>query len=590
MAVGCAFRNASHTLNRSSLVLAYALVGVATLALALIDVALFLDSGSSWPSWIGILSPCLASIFVWSGIAAALQRPASRMGPLMVAAGLVWLLAELAGSGVPALTAVGLILASLVLAMVVHLLLAFPSGRLRGRASVITVLVAYFVCTVMQVPQWAFGGGSEGPWTVLQIHDSPGLADAALWAQWAVGTCTTVVTAAILWQRWRRVAPESRRGVTPMLIYGILAVLYVPISGRLISGIGIPDGWIPWAVLSQNVAIAIVPLAFAVTMLSGGFGRTLAIDELAGRIEADEAEDGGEGDSMAAALRETLGDPTVELALWVEGRGAYVDGLGEVVPVPPADAGRAAAEVTGPGGERLGALIYDATLAPDSRLAEAAARVVAMQLDRERLESEVRASAIEARDDERRRLARDLHDGMQTRLLLLAMSANELSEGSELAAGERMRLQELERDLVGAADDLRTFAHGFLPPALVERGIYAAAADLADSYPGVVEPEIAAAERPSVRVETAAYFVVSEALANSLKHAGADSVRLSLARENGSLLIEVEDDGRGGASAEGSGIVGIRDRVEALDGTLALTSPPRGGTLLRVALPCDENP
>jgi signal transduction histidine kinase len=568
-------------LNRSSLVFAYALVGAAALALVAIDIALFLDSSSSWPTWMGIVSPCLASFFVWSGIAAALRRPASRMGPLMVAAGLVWLLAELSGARVPALTAVGLVLASLVLAMVVHLLLAFPSGRLRGRASVVTVAVAYFVCTVMQVPQWAFGGGSGGPWTVLQIHNSPGFADAALWTQWGVGTCTTLATAAILWQRWRLVAPASRRGVTPMLGYGIFAALYVPVSGRLINGIGIPDDWIPWAVLSQNLAIAIVPVAFAVTMLSGGFGRTQAIDELAARIEP------GEGDSMRAALAATLGDPSVEVALWAEGRAAYVDGLGQVVAVPPVDTNRAAAAVTGAGGERLGALLYDAVLAPDPGLAEAAARVVAMQLDRERLESEVRASAIEARDDERRRLARDLHDGMQTRLLLLAMSANELSEGSELAAGERLRLHELERDLVAAADDLRTFAHGFLPPALVERGIYAAAADLADSYPGAVEPQIdAGAERPPARIETTAYFVVSEALANSLKHAGADSVRLSLARDNGSLLIEVEDDGRGGASADGSGLVGIRDRVEALDGTLALTSPPRGGTLLRVALPC----
>jgi signal transduction histidine kinase len=574
-------------LNRSSLVLAYALVGIAAFALALIDVALFLDTTTSWPTWMGILSPCLATAFVWSGIAAALRRPASRMGPLMVAAGFVWLFAELAGSRVPALTAVGLVLASLVLAMVFHLLLAFPSGRLRGRASVTTVAVGYFVCTVMQAPQWLFGGG-HGPWAVLQVHDSPGLAEAALWTQWAIGTCVTIATAAILWRRWRLVAPESRRGVTPMLVYGIFAVLYVPISGRFISGVGIPDDWVAWAVLSQNLAVAIVPVAFAVTMLSGGFGRTLAIDELAGRIEGDGGEDGGEGDSMRAALAETLGDPSVELALWMGGRDAYVDGLGEVVAVPPADASRAAAEVRGAGGERLGALIYDATLAPDSTLAEAAARVVAMHLDRARLAGAVRASAIEARDDERRRLARDLHDGMQTRLLLLAMSANELSEGAEVGAGERERLRKLERDLVGAADDLRTFAHGFLPPALVERGIYAAAADLAESYPGVVEPQIApGAARPTARVETAAYFVVSEALANSLKHAGADSVRLSLARENGSLLIEVEDDGRGGASAEGSGIVGIRDRVEALDGTLALSSPPRGGTLLRVALPCD---
>lgn len=572
-------------MNRSALTLAYALVGAAALALAFVDLALLLDADSPWPTWILICAPCFAFSFVAAGIIAALRRPASRMGALMVAAGLVWLCGELSNAEIPALTAAGLILATLPLAIVFHLLLAFPSGRLRGRASLVVVLVGYFVCTVMQAPQYLFGGGSEGPWTVLQIENSPGLADAGLWAQWAVGSCVTIATAVILWRRWRRIAPEGRRAVAPILAYGIFAVLYVSVSGRLYVGIGVPDLWAPWALFSQLAAVAIIPVAFLATMLSGGFGRTLAIDELAARIEPGDGEPAGE--PMTAALAATLGDPSVELALWMEGRDAYVDGLGEVVAIPPVDEGRAAVEVTGAGGERLGALIYDATLAPDSALADAAARVVAMQLDRERLESEVRASAIEARDDERRRLARDLHDGMQTRLLLLAMSANELSEGSELAAGERLRLQELERDLVSAADDLRTFAHGFLPPALVERGIYAAAADLADSYPGAVEPQIdAGAERPPARIETTAYFVVSEALANSLKHAGADSVRLSLARDNGSLLIEVEDDGRGGASADGSGIVGIRDRVEALDGTLALTSPPRGGTLLRVALPC----
>ncbi|HEX4306382.1 MAG TPA: histidine kinase [Solirubrobacterales bacterium] len=569
-------------MNRSSLVLAYALVGAAALALTLIDLALILEAESPWPTWVLICVPWLASSFVWAGIAAALRRPASRMGALMVAAGLVWLLAELSNAEVPALTATGLILATLPLAIVFHLLLAFPSGRLRGRASVVTVLVGYFVCTVMQVPQYLFGGGGEGPWTVLQVKDSSTLADAGLWAQWGVGSLVTVATVVILWQRWRRIAPEGRRAVAPILAYGIFAVLYVAVSGRLYVGIGIPDEWAPWALFSQIVAVAIIPVAFGATMLSGGFGRTLAIDELAGRIEP------GEDDSMTAALAATLGDPSVEVALWMPARGAYVDGLGEAVAVPPSDPGRASVEITGAGGERLGALLYDATLAPDAGLAEAAARVVAMQLDRERLEGEVRASAVEARDDERRRLARDLHDGMQTRLLLLAMSANELSEESQLAPGERVKLRKLERELVAAADELRTFAHGFLPPALMERGIYAAAADLADAYPGAIEREIdPGADRPSAPVETTAYFVVSEGLANSLKHADADSVRLSLARENGSLLIEVEDDGRGGARPDGSGIGGIRDRVEALDGTLAVTTPPLGGTLLRVALPCD---
>ncbi|HTR76216.1 MAG TPA: ATP-binding protein [Solirubrobacterales bacterium] len=516
-----------------------------------------------------------------AGIFAALRRPASRMGALMVATGLLWLFVELGSSGVPALVAVGLVLATVVLAMVVHLLLAFPSGRLRGRASLVTVAAAYFVCTVMQAPQYLFGGGAEGPATVLQVSNSPGLAEAGLWAQWAVGSCVMVATAAILWRRWRRVAPESRRAVAPILVYGIAAVLYVPISGRLAHGIAAPLEWDTWILFSQNVAIAIVPVAFLATILSGGFGRTLAIDELAARIEP------GSDEAMLAALTATFGDPSVELALWLPGEESYVDGLGEVVAVPPTGPDRAAVEVRSPEGERLGAIVYDATLTPDVGLAEAAARVVAIELDRERLAREVRASAVAARDDERRRLARDLHDGMQTRLLLLAMSANELSEESQLAAGDRERVADLAGELVAAADELRALAHGFLPPALVERGIYAAAEDLAGAYPGVIEHQIAAgAERPPASVETAAYFVVSEALANSLKHAGAESVRLSLARANGSLLIEVEDDGRGGAATGGNGIGGIRDRVEALDGTLSLSSPPRGGTLLQVELPC----
>lgn len=570
-------------MNRSSLVLAYALVGAAVTALALIDIALLLDAQPPLPDWALISIPLFELAYIVAGALAATRRPGSRMGALLVAVGMAFLLGELSSSEIPMLAAIGLLVGTIPLAGVIHLLLAFPSGRLRGRASLITVLVGYFVCTVMQAPQYLFGFGAEGPLTVLQVYNSESLAEVGLWAQWTVGAAVTVAAATILWQRWRRIAPEGRRRVAPILAYGIFAVLYVPISGRLHAGVGIPDSLTPWVLFSQIVVLSIIPVAFGFTILSGGFGRTLAIDELAARLRPGD----GEGESMTAALAATLGDPSVELALWIPEREAYVDGLGKAVAVPSLNPARAAAEMRGSGGGRLGALIYDATLAPDSDLADAAARVIAMELDRERLAREVRASAVAARDDERRRLARDLHDGMQTRLLLLAMAANELSEEAQLAPDDRERAQRLERGLVTAADELRTLAHGFLPPALVERGIYAAAEDLAGAYPGVVEHRIPAdAERPPAPVETAAYFVVSEALANSLKHAGADSVRLSLARENGTLTIEVEDDGRGGASADGSGIGGIRDRVEALHGTLALTSPLRGGTLLQVELPC----
>ncbi|MBS1885844.1 MAG: sensor histidine kinase [Actinobacteria bacterium] len=566
-------------MNRASLVLAYGLLAATAFAFACVELALSAAAPSPLPGWMAVIVPAVAVVYFGAGIAAALRRPANRMGPLMIFGGLVWLIAGLVNTGRAPLVAAGLIVQTVPLAIVVHLLHAFASGRIRGRASLATVAAGYFVCTAMQAPQFLFGGGPEGPATVLQVAYEPRVAEIAQWAQWAAGSVVMVTTAAILWQRWRAVAPARRHGVAPVLGYGIFAVLSVPVSGHFISELSVSDPWLPWAITAQLAAVAAVPLAFLATMLGGGFGRTLAIDELPARIAAG---DGGRP-SVTEALAATLGDPTLEFGLWLPARGAFVDAAGEPVAVPPERPGRVAVEVAGDDAEPLGAIVYDATLIGDRGLVEAAARVVALALDRQRLADDLRTRAVTARDDERRRLARDLHDGLQTRLLLLAMSANELREGPAAGAADRERLAQLERGLAGAVEELRTFAHGILPAVLVERGIYAAVDELAGSYPGVVERQIdLGAERPPAAVETTAYFVLSEALANALKHAGAERVRIGLARANGTLTIEVEDDGRGGAAPRG----GIRDRVDALGGRIEVRSPPGGGTVLRAELPC----
>lgn len=566
-------------MNRASLVPAYGLLAATALVLACVELALSASTPSPLPAWMSAIVPAVAVVYVGAGVAAALRRPANRMGPLMILGGLIWLVAGLVNTGRAPLVAAGLIAQTVPLAIVVHLLHAFASGRVRGRASLATVIAAYFVCTVMQAPQFLFGGGAEGPTTVLQIADEPRVAEIAQWAQWAAGSVVMVTTAAILWRRWRAVDPARRRGVAPVLGYGIFAVLFVPASGHFISELSVTDPWLPWTITAQLAVVAAVPLAFLATMLGGGFGRTLAIDELPARIAAG----AGGRPLVTEALAATLGDPSLEFALWLPASGRFVDAAGEPIAVPPADPGRVAVEVAAAGGEPLGTIVYDSTLIADQGVVEAAARVVALALDRERLADDLRTRAVTARDDERRRLARDLHDGLQTRLLLLAMSANELRERPAAGAGDRERLAQLERGLAGAVEELRTFAHGLLPPVLVERGIYAAADELAASHPGVVERQIEfEAERPPAAVETSAYFVLSEALANALKHAGAERVRLSLARANGTLLIEVEDDGRGGAAPRGT----IRDRVDALGGRMDVRSPPGGGTLLRAELPC----
>jgi signal transduction histidine kinase len=134
--------------------------------------------------------------------------------------------------------------------------------------------------------------------------------------------------------------------------------------------------------------------------------------------------------------------------------------------------------------------------------------------------------------------------------------------------------------------ELRDFARGIHPPVLSDRGLGAALETLVDQTQLPVSVSVALDERLPPNLETTAYFVVAEALANAAKHSGATSIAVRVRRENGSLGVDVEDDGRGGADPSGSGLTGLRLRVEALDGTLAVSSPPGGPTLVHVELPC----
>jgi signal transduction histidine kinase len=133
---------------------------------------------------------------------------------------------------------------------------------------------------------------------------------------------------------------------------------------------------------------------------------------------------------------------------------------------------------------------------------------------------------------------------------------------------------------------MRDLARGIYPPVLADRGIGAALETLADRSPLTTTVSVDLEERPPAPVETAAYFVAAEAMANAAKHSGAGRIDISVERRNGMLEVEVTDDGRGGADEQGSGLAGLRRRVEALDGTLAVQSPEGGPTTIRAELPC----
>jgi signal transduction histidine kinase len=198
-----------------------------------------------------------------------------------------------------------------------------------------------------------------------------------------------------------------------------------------------------------------------------------------------------------------------------------------------------------------------------------------------------RSGAVDAQDAELRRIERDLHDGAQARLVALGMSLG-LAE-QKLASDPEGAQQLVAEARVGvgeALQELRDLARGIHPPVLADRGLGAALAALADRSALPVTVSVHLEERLPPAVESAAYFVVAEAIANAAKHSGASRIAVEVSRRGDVLEVGIEDDGAGGADPAGGGLTGLRRRVEALDGTLAVTSPRGGPTTVRAELPC----
>jgi signal transduction histidine kinase len=199
-----------------------------------------------------------------------------------------------------------------------------------------------------------------------------------------------------------------------------------------------------------------------------------------------------------------------------------------------------------------------------------------------------RAGAVDVQEAELRRIERDLHDGAQARLVALGMSLGmaEQKLTSDDTEAARELLAEARAGAGEALRELRGLARGIHPPVLADRGLEAAVRALAAASPIPVGVSVQLPERPKAPVESAAYFVVAEALANAGKHARATRVDVRIASSGEHLDVSIEDDGTGGADPSGNGLGGLRRRVEALDGTLSVISPRGGPTTIGARLPC----
>jgi signal transduction histidine kinase len=200
-----------------------------------------------------------------------------------------------------------------------------------------------------------------------------------------------------------------------------------------------------------------------------------------------------------------------------------------------------------------------------------------------------RARIVAAADETRRRIGRDLHDGAQQRLVSVALQLNAGAADTTAGADElRQELARAAKAVTVALDELRETAHGIHPAILTQGGLAPALRGLARRSTIPMELEMSASGRFAERIEVTAYYVVSELLTNAVKHARASVVRVAVERTNGTLHLSVRDDGVGGADpARGSGLIGLRDRVEAIGGTIAIESAAGAGTAVRVSLPLD---
>ena len=532
--------------------------------------------------------------FVDIGLLAWRRRPENRTGALMVLVGFSWFLGPLAFSDVTPLAVVGLSLGWIHAALFLHLLLAYPRGRLNSRPARILVGVAWFDVTVVQVARLMVSPPSELDPTWVENHlsvwESERTETVLQVVQDGGGVVMIAMMVGLLVTRWRRATPPGRRVLAAVLPAGILAATLLAVSILLqLTGSGTLRAATD---VAGETAFAAVPLMFLAGMVRSQARRSGSVGGLVVELGTRH----GDVD-LRAALRRALRDETLEIVYCrADGRG-YVDAQGRAVDPSDLPRGRAATEVAR-GGQTVAALVHDSALRDDPSLVDAVSAAAGLALENERLQAELRARLdelrasrariVEAGDAERRRLERNLHDGAQQRLVVLSLGVRMARNRLEAdPAGAGALLEDAGAQLELALEELRELARGIHPAVLTDRGLGPALESLVGRSPVPVALERLPATRLPASAEVAAYFVVAEALTNVVKYASASKVTVDVSEQDGNVVVEIVDDGVGGADPRaGSGLRGLADRVEALDGLLHVTSRPGEGTTVRAVIPC----
>jgi signal transduction histidine kinase len=546
------------------------------------------------PTEPGLVLELVVGISLFScGIASWRARPENRIGLVMVLTGFAWFAAELVEARQPWLYTVGLAVQSLWVIGLAYLLLSFPSGRLQGRRDRWLLSGGIGSAIGLQLLAMLYGNGagvgcSSCVHNLIDVVHENRKAQGWLGLRDLLGVVVLLALVALLTERWRQASAPQRRAVLPVLITGFatVAALIWNVTSDLI---GAPLGALPADVWFYTMAT--VPIAVMIVFLQRRLARGMVAGLVVELGEPSTAMD------LRSALARALGDPSLQLAYWFPAEHCYVDGDGVTVAPPGADDRRGSTFVQH-NGQPIALLLHDPVLEHNVELVQSVCAAASLALENERLQAELRARLVDlqasrarlvaATDAERRRIERDLHDGTQQRLVSVAMALGLLEARLPDSAGDtRPLIAEARETLTAALQELRDLTHGINPPLLVERGLGAALEELCTraALPTHLHAELP--HRLAEKVESTAYFFISEALTNAAKHSHGSEVRVTAVVSDTMLRIEVTDDGIGGASASGgSGLIGLSDRVEAVAGRMYVHSPPGRGTELHAEIPC----
>jgi signal transduction histidine kinase len=579
-------------------------VGAVLAAVAAVWVTLDADF-LAYPGWLAvqkadfILGPVFVGLY-WRRV-----RPESRFGPLLVAFGAVGAVYILQSSSNPWLFGTGVFWEAAIYLGTLVVILTFPTGRLDGVAAKLILLAAVVVAlpldlvVIALLPQLGPDGSISGcralcPHNALAIAAQPALAgDLYKLVRVAIIAIALATGSLLVWRMITGTPPQRRAlaiGAPIALLFTLVQIAYQ--FGKLVH----PDGpalhsVTQWAIAGARSMIwyGFLLALIAAQLFAGRALHSLVRQSLRRPTQRE----------LEAMLREPLGDPRLQLLFRDPQTEGWIGADGRVAHDLPEPGSRRGFTVVERDGRPAVAILHDAQLSDDPELLQAAGASALLAAENATLETgwnnalqelrQSRARIVTAADNERRKLERDLHDGVQQRLVGVRIKLAIAGESNADASAIRGELDGIGEDLDETIDELREVAHGLYPPVLSQTGLlnalehvrYHATTPVAIDAPGI--------GRHPVELEAAVYYCCLEAIQNATKHAG-PAVQISVAlRENeDKLSFEVTDDGPGFDPSKaygGTGLQNIRDRVGALDGRVSIVTAIGHGTAVSGSIP-----